>query len=51
MPAVVVGIMTPIIAITVVVVYYDGHPILLRYSILGRASCQWGIAYDLLWVL
>ena len=50
--AVVVSFMSPIIAITVaVVVYYNGHPILLRYIILGGATCQWGIVYNLLWVL
>ena len=48
---VMVGIMTAIIAMTVVVVFYDRHPILLHYSILGDATCQWGIVYDLLWVL
>ena len=49
--AVVVSIMTPIIVITVVVIYYDGYPILLHDSFLGGATCQWGIVYDLLWVL
>ena len=49
--AVMVDIVTAIIAMTVVVVFYDGYPILLRYSILGDATCQWGIVYDLLWVL
>ncbi len=44
--AVVVSFMTPIIAITVVIIYYN---ILLRYNILGGATCQWGIVYNLLW--
>ena len=43
--------MTTIIAIVFVVVYYDGRPILLRYSNLGGATYQWGIGYNLLWVL
>ena len=50
--AVVIDFMTPVITITVVVVvYYSWHPILLRCSILGGATCQWGVVYDLLWVL
>lgn len=39
---------TTIIAVTVVVVYYDGYPTLLRYSIPSGATCQWSIVYDLL---
>ena len=47
--AVEVSFMNPIIAIIIVViVYYSGHPILLRYMILGGATGQWGIVYSLL---
>jgi hypothetical protein len=47
---VVVVMIHGITVVVVVVVYFNG-PIPLRYVVLGGATRNWGIVYDLLWVL